>query len=816
MYSGIPIPPAAIEAFDSTVAKASNFVFGEISAPLQKTAAGKGIVTGLDTGSSKVATLRGKIENEAHDTVKALDRNDTQWLAEHDSKGYSNFQRMQEDTPSGRVAAPNPALQKVSDTYRKMLDLTGDEAERVQLPRADGGTFKKAKNGRFLREYTPDAMEALHSGAGPLYQAISDAVVRENPGMTPLAVKQAMEAIRSPDPIKHHAALEQLREIKNLPSYVQVKGKWVQVLETDPYRAIVGATRSMARRIYFYETFGNDEAVAKLRQRHIAAGGDARDFDNTLAVWHGRPFGRVSTMFGADPRGVAFRLARAADQLASAAQTSLSVIPNVPQTMVQVPRYVGASNYLRAVVRALMHPKTTTAEVAATGAMHRSVVDWVLREGTKMEDAASIASGMAARLTGAHWLAQFNNAVAGESFLNYAKQLELHGAKPGDMRVLSELRLTPKEIAEIRAGRMTPDISNKIVQNGVKLTQYVTEDPHRKSKFQHIPILSSIFSYNNYAIGSVKSTRRAIGDVRDSIASKDKAKMAAAGQRLALLTIGALGAGAAGLFGRRAVKGEPLIRDDEDALSFLGKALMEVQLLGPAQRVLQSSDYDTSSAEQAMVRMSPKLKMIADYVGALGGWGKFGNEDMSERLWRATKRNVPALNAATKQVNRLTGDSVPAMTKAEREASKRANALVPEKPLTKEQIEAGRLKGDVVRGLRSPDEAKVRDARKLLREAYQSGKVGKDDLRDIAFRKEHGELAYDVKRLPIGDALDVWAMASESEKTAIAKIVISKALEVMKDAKKDPKSSNAFKAMAARKAELEAIIEHVSKHRPSK
>jgi hypothetical protein len=649
--------PELLARAASSVAAPFNFLAGEMATPLMKHASGRAIVRGLDYMENKTAQLVGQIANDAHDAFAGLTHGDRQWLDEHDPRGYSNYQKMREDVPTGRAAAPNARIGAIDAATQKMMDMTADEAERVQLPRADGSPFKRAQSGRFLRLFTPMAMEAIHEGSGPFFEAMADAIVRENPGIPRKQAAELLDAIRSPDPIKHNAALEQTREIKNLPTYVEVKGSgWVPILETDPLAAIIGAASAMGRRIYFYDALGSDADVARLRMRFRQSGGSPRAFDDILSVANRRPWRRVP----GDPRALSRRLLKSADQAVSIAQTSLSVIPNLPQPMMQVPRYTGAAHFLKGFERALSNPKATTAELAALGAVQRSAVDWAVRQGQRIEDAGRVMMGVSGRLTGTHYIAQFNNIVTGAAFRELADTWKNVGFSDGDLGIAKDLLLTAKEVAEIRAGKMSDDTYAKIIQNGVKKTQFVTEDPHRRSAFQNTPLLGSLFAYNNYMIGTFKASLRMARDVKDAVASKNPKRMAASGQRLLYLLAGSLGAGLASVLLSRGVRGKPLFEEGDGWEETLLDALYNVQLLGPVQRAMDAATYGGGySMERTLIALSPKIKLISDLLGALTGIGGKKDSTLAQRLGRVAETHTPAVKAAERWYGEATGSPAP-------------------------------------------------------------------------------------------------------------------------------------------------------------
>lgn len=631
------------------IAHLVNDAMGEMAMAVADSPDGKAVVRSLDSVSTKAATLLGRIANVAADAYTALSRLDLKWLHTSDVNGYSNMQRLVEDTPSGRLTAPNSQIQGIVDAYNLMIDVTGQEAERlnVQVITPDGEViyFKQASTGRYLRNMTPDAFVAITQGSGPLFDAIAAAVARDN-NVDMAKAGLFLREWLGPESVRKVGQIERLRAIKFMPTTVKVNGKSVSIQETDPYLAIMNNARRQAKRIYFIGEFeqnikGKPTRLELLRASFQKSGGKVADFDDMITVFEERPYKRVFR----DPRALLSRAIRIVDSIIATAQTSLSAIPNLPQTLILVPKYVGVVNYLKALGHSLRHPRLTTAQLAGIGAMNRSVLDWTLRPGHGPEDFVKIFKGVVARVTGLEAISQFNNQVSGVGFSRLADSWLQNGIESKDIAVARDLRLTKAEISAINAGKMTQGIYNKIVQNGVKITQFITEDPHRMSKWQHIPMINGLIAYNNYAIGTAKAVMRIGRETALAVQSGDSKQRIAAAKRIVMFLAGATGAGTVSLLLRRAVKGQEVLRPDEDPEDILLKALWEAAILGPTQRMQDAFDYSGGSTEKAMVGISPKLSAVASVLSALRGYGRWGELPPAERAGKVAVKNAPLVRA---------------------------------------------------------------------------------------------------------------------------------------------------------------------------
>ncbi|MBE3037707.1 MAG: hypothetical protein IMZ62_02680, partial [Chloroflexi bacterium] len=665
-------------------------VTGPMSYWLEKTPTGHTLVAALDRSETQTELLKGRIENELHDAWKALTHEDNKWFGLiNPDTGISNL-RMALDKDQIALPADNPRLAAFKAVWEKMMEITADEAERVEIMQERGGglfssereareffdtnvkpnhpkaqrkitpkvgkegeyegqweltykvPFQRAQSGRLIRTTVPDASRALMRESGPFYEAIVAAIVQRNPGFTEQEAKETLSQWRGPNSIKKVGAIEAVRKIPVVPDYVWFDGAWTPFMETDPLILLRGALDSMARRIYFVENVSQDEeVVAKMRKAHVTEGGKADDFDNIIGVYFGRPFSMVFGLTKGRERNIATRAARTISSLISTNQTGQSAIPNAFQPLL-VARYTGFVKLAKAYYQALSHPSLTASQMASLGANRRSIMDWSIRKGNIPEDIAKIVRGVSGRITGLHWIVELNNLVAGDCFRQLADQWRMHGMEVGDVRVGKELRLTPAELADAKVGQISDETYAKIVQTGVKITQYATESRHRKSALQNDPFFSAVFAYNNYAIGAAQSSYRMAEDVKEALVSGDARVARATAARLTSLLIASAGAGVAGVLLRRAIKGQPILEPDEKWYDLLWRGLWEVQLLGPAQRMIDSNSYDRNDMARWFIGMMPQVGAVLDMLGAVvgkgGPWAQFPVE---KRVGEVMLRNAP-------------------------------------------------------------------------------------------------------------------------------------------------------------------------------
>jgi hypothetical protein len=381
------------------------------------------------------------------------------------------------------------------------------------------------------------------------------------------------------------------------------------------------------------------DLVSELRTQYAAEGGDVRHFDDALRVWQGIPHPWALNR----NRGVRFT-----SDVIGAMQTSLSVAPNITQTVMQVPRYVGIMRFGKAVVDVMHDPQLTTSQLVSLGAFNRQIVDWSFERGAALENTGRMIRQVMGTVTGLRFVSERNNLIAAQGFKLMADDWREYGVPKSDLRVLSDLSLTKAEIADASSGKAMSDRTyRKIIQNGVALTQFITEAPHRKARIENIPFLRILFAYSNYTFGTTRANIKALGDLRSAVAAKDLSAVGGALRRSWLLLAGSAGAGIGASVLREALKGQLTAPPENDEWYDRALAGMtEVQLLGATQRMIDPFHYDGGVIERAAIGVMPQVRAVMNFFGAMiGGYGKFGKFGMGTRLRENIKSNFPLLKA---------------------------------------------------------------------------------------------------------------------------------------------------------------------------
>jgi hypothetical protein len=237
----------------------------EISSFLKNYKIGRYLIEKLDNATVYRRTIVGEFNNGLKDVIGQLGTKNARWLVDHNELGYSNFRQLYDEVGSlGKVGNPNEQVRTLTDFLTRVIDGITDhsiqQAILRKLPTGDSVLMKRSTQNRLPRVLTQDAWEAIERGAGPMYTAMMEAVVRDNPGFKNNleAASQAFQASYQRGTIRKFGTLEQSRAIKFMPDYVQVAGKWVGIFHVEPYHLLSHLIERQAARISFIREFGQN------------------------------------------------------------------------------------------------------------------------------------------------------------------------------------------------------------------------------------------------------------------------------------------------------------------------------------------------------------------------------------------------------------------------------------------------------------------------------------------------------------------------------------------------------------------------------
>jgi len=132
----------------------------------------------------------------------------------------------------------------------------------------------------FIRILTMDGRAAIVARAGPLFEAMQSVIRRDNPSLADEQISRGLRELLGPFEFEH--IFDEPRSIHFLPCYVEVAGRWVAILESDPQVIMQVATCMNAYRTALKQELGDVDRLRHLREGFISKGGHGADFDNYL------------------------------------------------------------------------------------------------------------------------------------------------------------------------------------------------------------------------------------------------------------------------------------------------------------------------------------------------------------------------------------------------------------------------------------------------------------------------------------------------------------------------------------------------------
>jgi len=388
----------------------------------------------------------------------------------------------------------------------------------------------------------------------------------------------------------------------------------------------------------------------RLRKQFVKEGGSAEHFDRALNVLQGIPIREVG-------RNPITRWGSFLSKMIGVAQTSRAFIPNMLQPASLVPAYTGTQRLLDATASYFTNKKALVEELSVLGIVPISTVQRTMDRSVLSRDLGNILQGIGVRASLLKWATDRNNIIAGEAFRLMADDWKAGGIPESDLVVARELRLSQAEIAAVQRGEMSDATYNKIGQVGVQITQFMSEAPHRKGLAELDPLIRELFPYQNYGIGTMKSTLRMFSRIHQGWMSGDWVGALQASKTL-LSTMGRYALVGMGVKELRNLLVPRKPRPEEKEKEFWENALsgmLEVQFLGPVQRGF-SLHPSVTDPDKLATMLSPKLRAalsgVAVVINAVehirgnpGSIGKYAEFPAPEQAFKVVQQNFGQLDS---------------------------------------------------------------------------------------------------------------------------------------------------------------------------
>jgi hypothetical protein len=453
-------------------------------------------------------------------------------------------------------------------------------------------------------------------------------------------------------------------DIATSPDYLELLGRVMLLREADVTKRQLNRVRRLARKWKGIDTKQpvpellnsikerlttdiEDNLLAKLREQYGKEGGDVTHFDNVDKVWQGLPYGWL-------PRNPITRTMRLYGDILGTMHTSLAVIRNIGQTGTQVPQLGGIVNFLKAMPDILLDYKSARDAAIAVGAMRPVMYSWRSETGYGMEVFGKNVRQAAGKVTGLQRVAELNETVAATVGKHLAEDWRNNGFGQADIGQAINLRLSKEEIdGLLKRQPMSDRTYRKIIQTMVAETQYTTQAGHRKALLENIPLAKSILSYQSYTYGATRNCLELVEECKNALASREPARIAAAGIRVATLVSMSVGIGTLGLMAVGLIKGQPPRKEEQSWWDYVLGGFVETQLAGIGSRLIDPFEYSNQNAERWIIGFMPQLRSVASLMEATLGWGKYGRFDMRRRWAEGFKQNTPVWKAVVNWTERV-------------------------------------------------------------------------------------------------------------------------------------------------------------------
>lgn len=396
------------------------------------------------------------------------------------------------------------------------------------------------------------------------------------------------------------------------------------------------------------------DKLEALRKQFISEGGKAEDFDQIANLAQGLPNWRFSQAL--IPRAI-----RAMAGISSALQTSTASVLNLSQTAQLVPWYTGWGNFSSALADTMSDYENTKAQGVLTGAFRTDVYEYDVEEGRRLESIARIVRNSMATGTGLKFLSDLNNIITAKAFINLANDWKAGKFGSQDVVKAQNLRLTKEEISEVQNGKMSEATFNKIVQNGVSVTQFVTESRHRQGWLTQNPWARIAFPLQSFSTGTMRETIRAVDMMKKAVKTKKPEDLLAAGMRLKGLVIRGTLIGMGNILLKEALLRRPREEDEKLWEKTLG-GFVDSQFFGPTTMLMSGYFWNAGTIDQSITALSPSLRAASDGISVFTNTmfqvlskadpsfksmitGRYGRLGPIRQAAEVSMRHIPALRA---------------------------------------------------------------------------------------------------------------------------------------------------------------------------
>ena len=418
----------------------------------------------------------------------------------------------------GKVKVPEGIERNTLEAMREAADYIFEELARLAESWKVKG-FKRIGEDRayFPHHLTHEARTALEFGRGDLYEAIRKKA--EVKGGWGLKSKDYWTELTGLVRNKRFGSLENPR-VADLPEFVEVGGKRVKVLETDPLKVIPKHIGSAARRLAWIKVMGQGgeraDSFIKLAKGEVYD----RPELNINSHAYGEKLAEVMNLLqGLRPAkegpwvGKFPTIARSTIAIIRAGHLSLAAIPNAVAGWVPIAERYGVRNVLRNWIAAL-RGESKFEKLRQLDAWQHDVMTqlWDLRD---MEGPLAAGSKKWLSLVGFNAANRMLNKIAAGSALDYFKAVAERGDAKALRMLTEEFFYSSDDVARIlKTRRLNAEDVTRIAQEAPGITNIYAESPLRRQPWMEKRFRRFALAYCSYIRVLGNSLSRCISEAK--------------------------------------------------------------------------------------------------------------------------------------------------------------------------------------------------------------------------------------------------------------------------------------------------------------
>jgi len=569
----------------------------------------------------------------------------------------------------GALARGENVLTNGLETYQ--FDKSGQPKQRFQG--VDKGEI-------MLQLFSKEAYHSLELGGGDYYDAWIRALSGVNPGSTIEITKMKLDKLRN-NIMQSRASFENVREFENFPTHIDVNGKSIPVIETNPIAFAERLASNTAARLSFIMEFGrtgegtysnvplHDGVMMKSLVEEFGGTGSGADGRKRLLLdvirgANGLPI-EMKPRIGPAPGEVGYDAVRALAFAESTLKTALltrSVIANIPELMGNALTYGGSKRMAEVFREYAKDPELFRTELARSGALTPMMMHMVIEPGRRLESASAKIKDWVGTFTGHIPMNEFNELVSAGMGRVFKNDVLAGRADAADVIRLKRMRFTDAEIKkmmEIQPGAEVPrelaELVDAIETRFAEATQGSTSLPIERSRLANSRLYGHTIFADRFAMMKTDRTMREINGLISEFRTADgewKAPTKAGLKHAATYFMGSAASGMAAAFLTAFAVGGPagvdawLEQAESDRMGVLTTGLTYSLVNGPVDAIWRGvTSEDERSVIGSLGDATLPGNVLQEGFDFMHGYGRYKNRSLLEKAAQFLRAEVPMSRA---------------------------------------------------------------------------------------------------------------------------------------------------------------------------